>query len=136
PAKYRGGLNILFQFAVTFGILIAGLVNYGTQNFASGWRVSLALAAAFALVLGVGSIVLPESPNSLVERGQVEKGRAVLQRLRGVEDVEAELEDMIEATEEASRVSLRQSYSFMFHRANSPQLIIDIIIQFFQQFTG
>ncbi|KFM26855.1 H(+)/hexose cotransporter 2 [Auxenochlorella protothecoides] len=136
PAQYRGGLNILFQFAVTFGILVAGLVNYGTQNFAAGWRVSLGLAGAFAIVLGVGSLVLPESPNSLVERGKVARGRAVLQRLRGVEDVEAELEDMIEATEEASRVTLRQSYSFMFHRANAPQLIIDIIIQFFQQFTG
>ena len=136
PAQYRGALNILFQLAVTLGILVAGLINYGTQDLHSGWRISLSIAAVFAIILFVGTIFLPESPNSLIERGQVDNGRIVLRKLRGCEDVETELEDMIEASEEANRVSLRQGFAYMFTRQYRPQLIIDFIIQFFQQFTG
>uniref|UniRef100_A0A1D2AEF1 Major facilitator superfamily (MFS) profile domain-containing protein n=2 Tax=Auxenochlorella protothecoides TaxID=3075 RepID=A0A1D2AEF1_AUXPR len=136
PFNFRGGLNMLFQLFTTIGILIAGLVNYGVQDWWAGWRLSLGLAAAFALGLLVGSIVLPESPNSLIERGQVEKGRAVLERLRGTKDVEAEMEDILEATELASLVSLRQSYTMLLTKAYRPQLILSCLIPFFQQFTG
>ena len=31
PYKLRGALNILFQLAITIGILMAQLINYGTQ---------------------------------------------------------------------------------------------------------
>lgn len=31
PPQYRGALNMLFQWCTTFGIIIAQLVNYGTQ---------------------------------------------------------------------------------------------------------
>ncbi|KAL6771087.1 HUP3 [Auxenochlorella protothecoides x Auxenochlorella symbiontica] len=136
PFNFRGGLNMLFQLFTTIGILIAGLVNYGVQDWWAGWRLSLGLAAAFALGLLVGSIVLPESPNSLIERGQVEKGRAVLERLRGTKDVEAEMEDILEATELASLVTLRQSYTMLLTKAYRPQLILSCLIPFFQQFTG
>ena len=44
------------------------LVNYGVRNWADGWRLSLGLAAVPALILLAGGILLPESPNSLIER--------------------------------------------------------------------
>jgi hypothetical protein len=31
PYNLRGALNILFQLAVTIGIFVAQLINYGTQ---------------------------------------------------------------------------------------------------------
>lgn len=36
-----------------------------------GWRVSLALAGVPAIVLTLGGIFLPDTPNSLIERGKV-----------------------------------------------------------------
>ncbi|KAK4400204.1 Sugar transport protein 10 [Sesamum angolense] len=52
PPKLRGALNIGFQMATTIGIFAANLVNYGTaQMKENGWRVSLALAAAPALIM-------------------------------------------------------------------------------------
>ena len=65
PFRFRGALNQLFQLATTIGIFVAQLVNYGVRNWESGWRLSLGLAAVPALVLLVGSLILPESPNSL-----------------------------------------------------------------------
>ena len=54
-----------------------------------GWRISLGLAALPATVLALGGIFLPDSPNSLIERGHKEKGRAVLVSIRGTEEVDA-----------------------------------------------
>lgn len=55
-------------------------------------------------------VFLPESPNSLIERGRREEGAAVLRRIRGVEDVSSELEDLVEAAESAATVSQAQAW--------------------------
>jgi len=58
--------------------------SYGTQYIQPyGWRISLALGAVPALLLFVGSLLLPDTPNSLVERGHVDEGRRILEKVRG-----------------------------------------------------
>lgn len=116
PYNYRGALNQLFQLAVTLGILGAQLINYGLQDVSWGWRLSLGLAGVPAAVLLVGGIMLPESPNSLIERGREEEGRRVLVKLRGTDDVNAEYEDIRAATEEAKLISAKQSFKIMFSK--------------------
>jgi hypothetical protein len=49
-----------------------------------GWRLSLALAAVPGFILFIGALCLPDTPNSLIERGKLERGEKVLQRVRGV----------------------------------------------------
>ncbi|KAL5201273.1 hypothetical protein ABZP36_035627 [Zizania latifolia] len=79
PAHIRGALNIMFQLATTMGIFTANMINYGTQHIKLwGWRLSLGLAALPALLMTVGGLLLPETPNSLIERGHAEEGRRVL----------------------------------------------------------
>ncbi|CAK9877158.1 unnamed protein product [Sphagnum jensenii] len=135
PTRWRGGLNILFQLAVTIGILFANLVNYGTGKMKhDGWRVSLGLAGIPAGLLTLGGILLPETPNSLVQRGKLEEGRKVLRRIRGIENVDAEFEDLILAAEESKRIT--SPFRNLMLRRNRPQLVIAFIMQFFQQFTG
>jgi len=136
PFRYRGALNQLFQLATTIGIFVAQLVNYGVRNWAAGWRLSLGLAAVPALVLLVGSLVLPESPNSLYQRGHVERAEQVLKRLRKSDDVSAELEDIREATMLCAKTSTLDSWRQLGQRKNLPQLTISILIPLFQQFTG
>ena len=78
PPKYRGALNLLFQWCVTIGIIIAQLVNYGTEtNYQYGWRISLALAAVPAFMILAGGIFLPETPSSLIARNYQDEGRKV-----------------------------------------------------------
>ena len=57
-----------------------------------------------AIVLTLGGIFLPDTPNSLVQRGKVEEGRKVLVRIRGVEDVDEELEDIKAAVKQSESV--------------------------------
>ena len=42
-----------------------------------------------ASILTLGGIILPDSPNSLIERGKNEQGRKVLARIRGTQQVDA-----------------------------------------------
>lgn len=48
-----------------------------------GWRLSLALAGVPGCLLFFGALMLPDTPNSLIERGKLERGEAVLVRIRG-----------------------------------------------------
>ncbi|RVW75730.1 Sugar transport protein 8 [Vitis vinifera] len=102
PVQHRGAVNILFQLFITIGILFANLVNYGASKIHPwGWRLSLGLASLPAAFLFVGSVVIIETPTSLVERNQESQGLSTLKKIRGVEDVDAEFEQIKMACEAA-----------------------------------
>lgn len=136
PAKIRGALNIGFQMAITVGILAANLVNYGTNQIKGGWgwRLSLALAAVPAIMMTVGALFLPDTPNSILERGNPDKAKKMLQRIRGTDDVEDEFQDLLDATEAAKKV--QHPWKNILQPKYRPQLIICVLIPFFQQITG
>ena len=136
PHKHRGALNMLFQLAVTIGILVAQLINYGAQDLFWGWRLSLGLGGIPAALLFVGGLVLPETPNSLIERGHFTQGKAVLKRLRGCDDVEIEYADICAAAEVANKINMKQSWKAMFTRKYAPMLIVTSAIAMLQQLTG
>jgi MFS transporter, SP family, sugar:H+ symporter len=135
PVKYRGGLNILFQLMVTIGILIANLINYFMEKVHPwGWRVSLGLAGIPAVLLLLGSLVIPETPTSLIECGEEKQGHATLKKIRGTENVEAEYQEIVHACEVANKV--KHPFRNLMKRKSRPQLVIAILMQVFQQFTG
>ncbi|GAX75106.1 hypothetical protein CEUSTIGMA_g2550.t1 [Chlamydomonas eustigma] len=135
PHNIRGALNVMFQLAVTIGIFAAQGINFGTLNIPDyGWRLSFALGGVPALLLFCGSLLLPDTPNSLVARGKVEEGLAILQRIRGCEDVHSEFEDIQKAVE--TNRSSKSAYCTILGRRYWPQLSICILLPFFQQFSG
>lgn len=136
PAKIRGAVNQLFQLTTCLGILIANLINYGTEKIHPwGWRLSLGLATVPAVLMFVGGLFLPETPNSLVEQGRMDEGRKVLEKVRGTKNVDAEFEDLIEASEAAR--AIKDPFRNLLRRKNRPQLVIGALgIPAFQQLTG
>ncbi|KAJ6356429.1 hypothetical protein OIU78_004517 [Salix suchowensis] len=103
--ELRGAVNILFQFFVTVGIFYANLVNYGTSKMHPyGWRVSLGLAGVPALFLFIGSIVITETSASLIERENETAGQSTLKKIRGVDNVNVEFEQIKAASEIARKV--------------------------------
>ncbi|CAL5400471.1 unnamed protein product [Camellia sinensis] len=135
PRHLRGALNMMFQLATTLGIFTANMINYGTEKLNPwGWRLSLGLAAAPALVMTIGGIFLPETPNSLIERGLTEKGREILEKIRGTENVQAELQDIVDASELAN--SIEHPFRNILERRNRPQLVMAIFMPTFQILTG
>ncbi|CAD6202690.1 unnamed protein product [Miscanthus lutarioriparius] len=135
PTRIRGGLNILFQLNVTIGILFANLVNYGTSKIHPwGWRLSLSLAGIPAVLLTLGALFVTDTPNSLIERGRLEEGKAVLKKIRGTDNVEPEFNEIVEASRVAQEV--KHPFRNLLQRRNRPQLVIAVLLQIFQQFTG
>ncbi|ESW29141.1 hypothetical protein PHAVU_002G046800 [Phaseolus vulgaris] len=136
PSRIRGALNILFQLNVTIGILFANLVNYGTNKIKGGWgwRLSLGLAGIPAVLLTVGALLVVDTPNSLIERGRLEEGKAVLKKIRGTDNIEPEFLELVEASRVAKEV--KHPFRNLLKRRNRPQIVISIALQIFQQFTG
>lgn len=135
PAKIRGALNIGFQMAITIGILVANLINYGTSKMAQhGWRVSLGLAAVPAVVMVIGSFFLPDTPNSMLERGKYEEAKQMLKKIRGADNVDHEFQDLCDACEAAKKVE--HPWSNIKKSKYRPALIFCSAIPFFQQITG
>ncbi|PNX61851.1 sugar transport protein 10-like, partial [Trifolium pratense] len=133
PAKIRGALNIGFQMMITIGILMANLINYATAKHKNGWRVSLGVGAVPALLLCIGSLCLEETPNSLIERGDHERAKTMLKRIRGTENIDDEYQDMVDASEEASKVE--HPWKNITQPEYRPQLTFVAFIPFFQQLT-
>ncbi|KAL8548929.1 hypothetical protein ACS0TY_007983 [Phlomoides rotata] len=135
PAKYRGGLNICFQLLVTVGILFANIVNFFTSKIPShGWRYSLGIAGVPAVILGLGSLLIVETPTSLIERGKTEEGLKSLRKTRGVEDVQKEFNEIVRATEIAK--SVKHPFRNLMKKSSWPPVFCGTIFQVFQQFTG
>ncbi|KAK7811189.1 sugar carrier protein c, partial [Quercus suber] len=58
------------------------------------------------LIIVISSSFLPNTPNSMLEKNEPEKARAILKRIRGVSDkeIEAEFEDLVAASEASKAV--------------------------------
>ncbi|KAJ4776718.1 hypothetical protein LUZ62_060975 [Rhynchospora pubera] len=101
PSKYRGAFSNGFQFMLVVESLIASFINYGTEKIRGGWgwRISFTLAMVPSFwLLTLGALFLPETPNSLNQQGKGhQKVIALLKKIRGIDDVDEELEDIIKA---------------------------------------
>lgn len=103
PTRVRGRLVVLGSLTNTFGVWIAGWVNFGIF-YASGdvqWRFPLALQFIFIIVASSTVPFVPESPRWLFFKDRYEEGFLALARLHGVEIsseiVEKESDSILEA---------------------------------------
>jgi MFS transporter, SP family, sugar:H+ symporter len=121
---------------ITIGILCANLINYGSNKIKAGWgwRLSLALAAVPAAIITLGSLFLPDSPNSLIDRGHDEAALHMLRHIRGTDDINEEYNDLVVASEESKKI--KHPWANILNRKYRAQLTMAIMIPFFQQLTG
>ncbi|CAM0873898.1 unnamed protein product [Alopecurus aequalis] len=140
PARYRGAFSNGFQFSLCLGALAATVVNYGAEKIKAGWgwRLSLGLAGVPAVLLTVGAIFLPETPNSLVQQGR-DRGevKALLQKIRGIDAVDEELDDIVAANDATGQATGNNGlHMILSQRQYRPQLAMAILIPSFTQLTG
>ncbi|GLT67586.1 hypothetical protein SLA2020_398810 [Shorea laevis] len=82
----------------------------------------------------VGSLVLLDTPNSIIERGQSTEAKEKLRQIRGVDNVDEEFDDLVAASE-ASKLE-EHPWRNLLQRKYRPHLSVAILITFFQQLTG
>jgi SP family galactose:H+ symporter-like MFS transporter len=130
PVSMRGRFVSFNSIALTFGIVIAYLVDYALSGM-RGWRWMFGLAAIPSALLGIGMVFMPESPRWLVSHGLLDKGRSVLQRIRGTAAVDDEVQDIRQSSSQQSG-----SWSELASPSLRPAMIVGIGLALFQQVTG
>ncbi|KAK6132219.1 hypothetical protein DH2020_034039 [Rehmannia glutinosa] len=137
PSKYRGAFNVAFQICVSIGYNSATLINYGTVKIKGGWgwRISPRNGRRPGRNSRVRALFVPETPSSLIQiNDDHNKARKALQKIRGTNDVQDELDDLIEASY-ASK-AIKHPFRNLMQRKYRPQLVMSVLIPFFQQITG
>ncbi|KAI9491632.1 general substrate transporter [Zychaea mexicana] len=143
PKQIRGRLISLQQFMITVGLMIAFWAGAGTNIHQTGqasWRIPLAIQIAPALILFFGAFFLPYSPRWLISKGRNEEALEVLAKLHANGDanapfVQQEYHEIIEQVSHERAVSVT-NYFELFKGTLRRRLILGILIQVFQQFTG
>ncbi|KAI0022351.1 high affinity glucose transporter ght1 [Xylariomycetidae sp. FL0641] len=150
PREIRGAVVASYQLMITFGILVSNIINYGVrsiQDSSASWRIVIGLGIFFSLPLGLGALVVPESPRWLAARSDWEGARMAMARLRGTahdphnELVERDLAEMFAIIEKESRAGVGSWVEcFTGKPSGIPKLcyrtLLGIGIHFLQQWTG
>ncbi|ETN45120.1 uncharacterized protein HMPREF1541_09997 [Cyphellophora europaea CBS 101466] len=84
PKWIRGTVVGSYQLAITVGLFLAAIVNNATKNRddTGSYRIPVALQFAWAIILCVGMLILPETPRFNIKKGKYEAAAKSLARLR------------------------------------------------------
>ena len=106
PPAYRGRLASFQQAAIVIGIAVSQLVNWGILNMADGdqrgklggleaWQWMLGVMVIPALLYGLLSFIIPESPRFLVSVGRHAEAKKVLGEVEGnTVDLDARVDEI------------------------------------------
>ncbi|MGW1761907.1 sugar porter family MFS transporter [Streptomyces mirabilis] len=146
PAAYRGRLGSFQQAAIVVGIAISQLVNWGILNAAGGdqrgklmgleaWQVMLGVMVIPAVLYGLLSFAIPESPRFLISVGKEDRAREVLKEVEGDKiDLTARVAEIEHAMKSEHKSTFKDLLggSFFF----KPIVWVGIGLSVFQQFVG
>ncbi|MFG3206118.1 sugar porter family MFS transporter [Streptomyces sp. NPDC048192] len=146
PPAYRGRLGSFQQAAIVVGIAISQLVNWGLLNAAGGdqrghlmgleaWQVMLGVMVIPAVLYGLLSFAIPESPRFLISVGKHERAREILAEVEGEStDLKARVAEIELAMKSEHKSTFKDLLGggFFF----KPIVWIGIGLSVFQQFVG
>src|ERR1700760_613383 len=129
PPRVRGGLVSLNQLAITGGILVSYLIDYGLSDSAN-WRLMFGLAALPSVGLFIGMLFQQESPAWLIRQNRIDQARTVLRRVRAEEDIDQEIREVQEVSQKEG------SYRDLISPRVRPLVFVGVLLAVFQQITG
>ncbi|WP_320773928.1 sugar porter family MFS transporter [Streptomyces sp. CRN 30] len=146
PAAYRGRLGSFQQAAIVIGIAVSQLVNWGILNAAGGdqrgkllgveaWQVMLGVMVIPAVLYGLLSFAIPESPRFLISVGRTGRAREVLSEIESKDvDLDARIAEIESHMKREHKSSFKDLLGGTFFF--KPIVWIGIGLSVFQQFVG
>lgn len=141
PKWIRGTIVGCYQWAITIGLLLAAIVLNATKNRndTGSYRIPIAVQFAWAIILVVGMLILPETPRYLIRQGKYEAAAKSLSRLRRLDvnhpSMVEELNE-IRANHEYEVALGAATYLECFRPPLRKRLLTGIALQALQQLTG
>ncbi|MFG2400004.1 sugar porter family MFS transporter [Streptomyces lydicus] len=145
PSAYRGRLGSFQQAAIVVGIAISQLVNWGILNLADGqqrgkiggleaWQWMLGVMVVPAVLYGLLSFAIPESPRFLISIEKVDRAKEVLAEVEGhsvnLDKRVAEIQDAMRREHKPRFKDLLGKVGFL------PIVWVGIGLSVFQQLVG
>lgn len=142
PTHVRGTIVSCYQLFITIGILIAQLVNFGTERIEgdASWRIPVGLGFLFALILGFGILFFPETPRHEFRHGAVESAAKSIAKFHGVSTRHKVVRKQMIEMQEKLRIEQEGGQHSFFEVFTGPRMLYRVIlgmtIQALQQMTG
>ncbi|XP_077366386.1 solute carrier family 2, facilitated glucose transporter member 12 [Festucalex cinctus] len=136
PPERRGLLVTLYELMLVLGVMLGFGCGCAFADAPRGWVYTFGLVIPPALLQMVALAFLPPSPRFLVARGQPERAREVLARLRGgaKEQADAELRDIQMALKEEAEHGFLELFGGKSNLRR--RLLTGAALVFLQQATG
>ncbi|KAK7202732.1 general substrate transporter [Myxozyma melibiosi] len=143
PKRIRGRLVGLFQWAVTWGIMIMFYISYGCSfikgpaSFRTAWGIQMVPGALLLATL----FFFPESPRWLASNDRWEEATTIIRHVQGsngaedTPEVHLELQELKEAVR-IDQLSKELGYRDLFKKGSRLRTFVGVTAQIWQQMTG
>lgn len=142
PTHLRGAIVCCYQLFITIGILIAYLINFGTERLdgTASWRIPVGIGWFWALVLGLGILLFPETPRHEFRHDKTESACNSIAKFYGVSPRHKVVKKQLEEMQEKLRIEQEGGNHSIWEVFTGPRMLyrtlLGMTIQMLQQMTG
>jgi len=145
PRHIRGALISTYQLFITLGIFLAACINFGTEkrHNSGAWRIPMGIGFLWALILGFGIFLFPETPRYQYRNGHIDEAKKTMSKVYGVPEnhysIYYELEEIkvkLEAERGDNLGPIREWLSAWSAPRMTYRILLGVVLQMFQQLTG
>jgi SP family myo-inositol transporter-like MFS transporter 13 len=130
PKHIRGRLNTLNTLVLTFGQVMAYVMNIVFATVPNGWRYMFGIAGIPALLQFIIMPFLPESPRRLIAIGKFDEAKRAIRKVYGDSVTDVFIDREIKMIDDDIHACRSGTFKDFLHKDNFMPLIIGKFLRF------
>ncbi|PYI20573.1 general substrate transporter [Aspergillus japonicus CBS 114.51] len=142
PRHIRGSLVSTYQLFITLGIFVANCINFGTEDMDStaSWRIPMGITYLWAIILGVGISMFPETVRYDYRHGKVERATDTIAKMYGIPYNHRRLKEELDEIKQKYEEEMARGKVTWVQLFKGPRMkyrvAVGVALQALQQLTG